>query len=60
MNPVVPLLEKSIRRFVRSKAAIVITFLVPILLIYIFGHVFGLYPKATGGKGSVVAAAVLE
>ena len=35
------------RRFLHDKAALSLTFLVPVVLIYIFGHVFGV----TGGGG---------
>lgn len=41
--------------FRRSKAAVVITFVVPIALIYLFGHVFGLYGSNGGPSGIPVA-----
>jgi len=41
--------------FWRAKAAVVITFLVPIVLIYLFGHVFGLYRKDSGPVGIPIA-----
>jgi ABC-2 type transport system permease protein len=43
--------------FWRAKAAVAITFVVPIVLIYLFGHVFGLYresPPPAGIKLAVV------
>jgi ABC-2 type transport system permease protein len=48
MSQVLILLRKGLLTFSRAKAAIVITFLVPIVLIYLFGHVFGLYSKDSG------------
>ena len=38
-------------RLFRNRAALVLTFLVPISLIYIFGQVFGLNRKDTGPSG---------
>lgn len=55
MRPVLILLRKSLLKFRRARAALVITFLVPIVLIYIFGHVFGLYRKEGGPSGIPVA-----
>lgn len=49
------LLRKSILAFRRARAALTITFLVPIVLIYLFGHVFGLYRKDTGPSGIPLA-----
>ena len=52
MRPTFIILRKSLLVFSRSKAAIVITFLVPITLIYLFGHVFNLYGKENGPVGA--------
>lgn len=41
--------------FWRAKSAVLVTFLVPIVLIYLFGHVFGLYRKDSGPTGIPVA-----
>lgn len=41
MRTTLVLLGNEIRRFLNDKAALSLTFLVPIVLIYIFGHVFG-------------------
>jgi ABC-2 type transport system permease protein len=57
MSQVLILLRKSLLSFWRAKAAVTITFLVPIALIYLFGHVFGLYresPPPAGIKLAVV------
>jgi len=55
MSQVFTLLRKSILTFRRARAAIMITFAVPIVLIYIFGHVFGLNNKESGPTGIPVA-----
>lgn len=55
MSQTLILLRKSLLNFSRARAAIVITFLVPIVLIYLFGHVFGLYRKDTGPEGIPLA-----
>ncbi|ACB73348.1 ABC transporter permease [Opitutus terrae] len=55
MRPTLILLRKSLRVFRRAKAAVIITFVVPITLIYLFGHVFGLYRKDSGPSGIPVA-----
>ena len=51
MAVILTLVRKDIANFRRNRAAVVITFLVPILLIYIFGWVFGLNQKDTGPTG---------
>ena len=55
MSQVLILLRKGLLSFSRARAAIVVTFLVPVVLIYLFGHVFGLYRKDTGPNGIPVA-----
>lgn len=55
MNPILVLIRKSILNFRRARAAIAITFVVPVVLIYIFGHVFGLYRKDSGPTGIPLA-----
>lgn len=62
MHPTLVLFEKSLRRFAANKPGMVITFLVPVVLIYIFGHVFGLYNKGEGGGGrrSGIPVAVVD
>ena len=41
MKQVLILLSKDFRLFFGDKAALVLTFAVPFLLIYIFGNIFG-------------------
>ncbi len=55
MRPVLILLRKSILSFSRARAAIMVTFVVPIALVYLFGHVFGLYSHDSGPSGIPVA-----
>lgn len=56
MRPTLILLRKSLLNFRRARAAVFITFLVPVILIYLFGHVFGLYNvKASGPNGIPLA-----
>lgn len=49
MSAVLSLLRKDIRLFLRNKTAFGLTFLVPLVLVYIFGHVFGV--NSSGGSG---------
>lgn len=51
MNAIRVLLYKSFARYVRNRSAVVITFAVPIAMIYIFGWVFGLNRKDSGPAG---------
>jgi ABC-2 type transport system permease protein len=48
MKQTLILLRKGLLIFSRARAAVFITFLVPVVLIYLFGHVFGLYRKDSG------------
>jgi ABC-2 type transport system permease protein len=60
MSQVRILLRKGLLSFWRNKPAGCITFLVPILLIYLFGHVFGLYRKDSGPTGIPIAVVNLS
>lgn len=51
MRIILTLLRKDFANFFRDKAAVSLTFLVPVALIYIFGHVFGLNRKDSGPTG---------
>jgi len=59
MRTVLILVAKDIANFLRNRPALVLTFLVPIALIYVFGWVFGLNGK-DGGPGAVTLAVVNE
>jgi ABC-2 type transport system permease protein len=60
MSQVLILLRKSLLSFWRNKAAVAITFLVPIVLIYLFGHVFGLFGNDSGPAGIPIAVVNLS
>ncbi|MBA3962543.1 MAG: ABC transporter permease [Chthoniobacterales bacterium] len=49
MRTIFILLEGEVRRFLRDKSGLSLTFLVPIVLIYIFGHVFGVSGDGPSG-----------
>ena len=51
MRVILTLVRKDIANFLRNRPAVIITFLVPIALIYIFGFVFGLNGKDNGPTG---------
>ncbi|PTX97794.1 ABC transporter permease [Opitutus sp. ER46] len=55
MSPTFVLFRQALLSFRRARAAIVITFVVPVVLIYLFGHVFGLYGKESGPTGITLA-----
>ena len=60
MSQTLILLRKSLLNFSRARAAIVITFLVPIALIYIFGQVFGFNRNDGGGPSGIKLAIINE
>lgn len=51
MRTLLILLRKDFANFLRDKAAVSLTFFVPVALIYIFGFVFGLNQKSSGPSG---------
>lgn len=55
MHPLFVLLRKDIRSFLRYKSSLVITFLVPVVLIWLFGFVFGINRKDSGPTGIPLA-----
>jgi ABC-2 type transport system permease protein len=55
MRTILTLVAKDFANFRRNRAALVLTFLVPISLIYIFGQVFGLNRKESGPSGITLA-----
>lgn len=58
MNPTFVLFKKGVLLFTRNKAAVLITFLVPVVLIAIFGFVFGLYKHVDSGPSGIRLAVV--
>ena len=55
MHILITLIRKDLAVFLRNPAAVVLTFVVPIALIYIFGLVFGLNRKDNGPTGFPLA-----
>lgn len=55
MRVIFTLVKKDLANFLRNRAAVVLTFIVPIALIYVFGQVFGLNRKDTGPNGITLA-----
>ena len=51
MHLILTLLRKDLLSFTKDRVAVGLTFLVPIVLIYIFGHVFGVTRKDPGPSG---------
>lgn len=51
MRVILTLIRKDFANFFRDKSAVSLTFLIPIVLIYIFGHVFGVNRKDGGPSG---------
>lgn len=55
MHQVLSLLRKDIRLFLRNKVAFGLTFVVPLVLVYIFGQVFGVNRSSSGPSGVPIA-----
>ncbi len=51
MRIVFALLRKDFLLFLRDQTDVIVTFLVPIVLIFLFGHIFGVTPGKKGGFG---------
>lgn len=51
MRPILVLLRKDFTNFFRNKAAVALTFIVPFMLIYLFGQIFGINRKDSGPSG---------
>jgi ABC-2 type transport system permease protein len=55
MRTLLILIRKDFALFFRDKTAVALTFLIPIALIYVFGHVFGINRSDTGPSGIPLA-----
>ena len=55
MSQILSLLRKDIRLFLRNKVAFGLTFVVPLVLVYIFGQVFGVNRSSSGPTGVPIA-----
>jgi len=51
MRTILTLIHKDFSLFIRDKASVSLTFIVPVALIYVFGQVFGINRKDTGPSG---------
>ena len=55
MRPIFALLRKDLLNFLRNKAAVSLTFVVPFAMIYLFGQIFGVNQKDSGPIGIPLA-----
>lgn len=55
MHPTLVLVRKDFTNFFRNKAAVSLTFIVPFVLIYLFGQIFGVNRKNPGPTGIPIA-----
>lgn len=60
MRTILILVGNELRRFANDKTAIALTFLVPVVLIYIFGNVFGVGRTGGGGPTGIPLAIVSQ
>jgi ABC-2 type transport system permease protein len=58
MSTILILVRKDIANFLRNRTAVVLTFVVPIALIYVFGFVWGLNRKGSAGPQGIRLAVV--
>ena len=55
MHPIVVLVRKDFIHFLGNKAAVSLTFIVPFVMIWLFGLVFGVNRKDSGPSGIPIA-----
>jgi ABC-2 type transport system permease protein len=60
ISTIVTLVRKEITGFRKDRTAVMLTFLVPIVLIYIFGNVFGVNRSSSGPSGIPLAIVAPE
>lgn len=60
MHQVLSLLRKDLRLFLRNKVAFGLTFIVPVMMIYIFGQVFGGMGSSGSGPTGIPLALISE
>ncbi|WP_221029482.1 ABC transporter permease [Actomonas aquatica] len=60
MRTILTLLRKDIRLFLRNKTAFGLTFIVPLVLVYIFGNVFGVTGSGGSGPAGIKIAVVKQ
>ncbi len=60
MNPILVLVRKDFTNFFRNKPALLLTFVIPFVMIYLFGQIFGINRKDTGPNGIPLAVVNLS
>ena len=55
MHPVLVLFRKDLTHFLRNKPALLLTFIIPFVMIFLFGQIFGVNQKDSGPKGIPLA-----
>lgn len=60
MRSIIVLLRKDLRRFLHDKAAVSLTFIVPAVLIALFGQIFGVNKSSDGGPSGIPLGVVVE
>ena len=55
MHPILVLVRKDFTNFFRNKAAVSLTFIIPFVMIWLFGLVFGVNRKDSGPSGIPLA-----
>ena len=60
MHPILVLVRKDFTNFFRNKAAVSLTFIVPFVMIYLFGQIFGVNRKNPGPTGIPIAVVNLS
>ena len=60
MHPILVLVRKDFTNFFRNKPAVLITFVVPFVMIYLFGQIFGINRKDSGPDGIPLAVVNLS
>ncbi len=58
MRQIFLLVGKELRLFVKDRSALALTFVIPVVLIYIFGYVFGVNQSGTSGPTGIPLAVV--
>jgi len=60
MHPILVLVRKDFTNFFRNKPAVLLTFIIPFVMIYLFGQIFGINRKDTGPNGIPLAVVNLS
>jgi ABC-2 type transport system permease protein len=60
MLPIFVLVRKDFKNFFRNKPAVLLTFIIPFVMIYLFGQIFGINRKDSGPNGIPLAVVNLS